>query len=125
MVVLHPFCLEVFVMNGYDKEQALAFILPRIDRKGHKALAFLIDQLISQAIDADLRFMQETGVLDEHGDAGDGYYDDDEAFEYILDALARQNGFDDDMTVRVGGLIDDYMELQQDYLESIGLVDWD
>lgn len=125
MVILHPFCLEAFVMNGYDKEQALAYILPRIDRKGHKALAFLIDQLISQAIDADLCFMQETGVLDKHGDAGEGYYDDDEAFEYILDALARQNGFDDDMTVRVGGLIDDYMELQQEYLESIGLVDWD
>lgn len=125
MVVLHPFRLEVFVMNGYDKEQALAFILPRIDRKGYKDLAFLIDQLISQAIEADLQFMQVTGVLDEHGDAGDGYYDDDEAFEYILDALALQNGFDDDMAVRVGGLIDDYMELQQEYLESIGLVEWD
>lgn len=113
------------MMNGYDKEQALAFILPRIDRKGYKELTFLIDQLIFQAIDADLRFMQETGVLDEHGDAGDGYYDDDEAFEYILDALAQQNGFDDAMAVRIGGLIDDYMELQQEYLASIGLVDWD
>lgn len=125
MVILRPFLFGGTTMNGYDKEQALAFILPRIDRKGHKALAFLIDQLISQAIDADLQFMQETGVLDGHGDAGDGYYDDDEAFEYILDRLAQQNGFDDDMAVRVGGLLDDYMELQQEYLESIGLVDWD
>lgn len=112
-------------MNGYDKDQALAFILPRIDRKGHKTLAFLIDQLISQAIDADLQFMRETDVLAQDGNAGDGYYDDDEAFEYILDKLAQENGFDDTMAVQVGGLIDDYMELQQEYLESIGLVDWE
>lgn len=124
MVILHPF-FGGFPMNGYDQEQALAFILPRIDRKAHKPLVFLINQLISQAIDADLQFMQETGVLDESGDAGDGYYDDDEAFEYILDELARLNDLDDAMAVQVGGLIDDYMALQQEYLESIGLVDWD
>ncbi|MBE5804841.1 MAG: hypothetical protein E7316_10070 [Clostridiales bacterium] len=113
------------MMNGYSKDDALAFILPRIDRKGHKALTFLIDQLIAQAIDADMAFMHATGVLDENGDAGDNYYDDDEAFEYIVEALAELNGFDPDMAVKVGGLIDDYMELQQEYLEHAGLIDWE
>lgn len=113
------------MMNGYSKEDALAFILPRIDRRGHKELTFLIDQLISQAIDADMAFMHMTGVLDDAGDSGENYYDDDEAFEYILETLSAQNGFDPDMTVKVGSLIDDYMELQQEYLESVGLVDWD
>ena len=112
-------------MNGYNKDDALAFILPRIDRKGHKALSFLIDQLISQAIDADMAFMHEAGVLDENGDAGDNYYDDDEAFEYIVEALTAQNNFDPDMSVKVGGLIDDYMDLQQEYLEQAGLCDWE
>ena len=113
------------MMNGYNKDEALAYILPRIDRKGHKALSFLIDQLISQAIDADMAFMHESGVIDENGDAGNNYYDDDEAFEYMVEALAEQNSFDPDMAVKVGSLIDDYMELQQEYLEQAGLVDWE
>ena len=113
------------MMNGYNKDEALAFILPRIDRKGHKALSFLIDQLISQAIDADMAFMHQTGVLDENGDAGENYYDDDEAFEFIVESLAEKNGFDPDMAVKVGGLIDDYMELQQEFLEASGLLDWE
>lgn len=113
------------MMNGYNKDEALAFILPRIDRKGHKALSFLIDQLISQAIDADMAFMHQTGVIDENGDAGENYYDDDDAFEFIVETLAVRNAFDPDMAVRAGSLVDDYMELQQEYLESAGLVDWD
>ena len=113
------------MMNGYNKADALAYILPRIDRKGHKALSFLIDQLIDQAIDADMAFMHSTGVIDENGDAGDNYYDDDEAFEYMVETLAAQNNFDPDMAVKVGSLIDDYMELQQEYMESVGLLDWE
>lgn len=113
------------MMNGYNKADALAYILPRIDRKGHKALTFLIDQLIAQAIDADMAFMHETGVLDDEGNAGDNYYDDDEALEYIVDALAAQHDFDADMAVKVSALVNDYMELQQEFLESIGLVDWE
>lgn len=113
------------MMNGYNKDEALAYILPRIDRKGHKELSFLIDQLISQAIDADMAFMTQAGVLDEEGNAGDNYYDDDEAFEYIVEALAARNDLSPDMAVKVGSLVDDYMDLQQDFLESVGLVDWE
>lgn len=113
------------MMNGYHKEDALAFILPRIDRKGHKQLAFLIDSLISQAIDADMAFMEKTGVLDEHGDAGDAYYDDDEALEAIVDALIAANDLDAETAAYAAALVDDYMALQQEYLESIGLVDYE
>lgn len=113
------------MMKGYDKQEALAFILPKIDRRYHKELAERIDELISQAIDADMAYMHASGVLDEEGNAGDSYYEDDDAFEAMVEALVAQNDLTPDQAVKVASLIDDYMDYQQAYLESKGLVDWD
>ena len=48
------------MMNGYDKAEALAFIVKRIHAKDHPDLAFMIERLISQAIDADMDYMHKT-----------------------------------------------------------------
>ena len=80
------------MMNGYDKEEALGYILPRIDRKAHRALGERIDALISQAIDADMAYMFESGVLDEEGNAGESYYDDDEDCPCWRDEFGRTQG---------------------------------
>lgn len=112
------------MMNGYDKDEAVAFILPRINRKEHAELADLLETLIPQIIDADMAYMTEAGVLDEEGYAGDAYYEDDDAFEYMVEALAAQNDLTPEQAVKLAALIDDYMDFQQEYLESKGLVDW-
>jgi len=113
------------MMNGYDREEALSFILSRIDRKAHPELTDRLDSLIAQAIDADMKYMHENGVLDEDGNAGDCYYEDDDAFEYIVEALVDANTLTPEQAVKVASLIDDYMDLQQEYLEKKGLVDWE
>ena len=113
------------MMNGYNKDEALAYIVPRIDPKGHKELAKQIPALISQAIDADMAFMHATRVIDQDGNAGDNYSDDDEAFEYIVDAIAEANHMNDAQAAKVGALVDDYMDVQQAFLEEKGLVDWE
>ncbi len=113
------------MMNGYDKQEALAFICPRINRKEHMELADRIESLISQAIDADMAYMHESGVLDADGNAGDSYYEDDDAFEYMVEALVAQNDLTPEQAVKVAALIDDYMDFQQSYLEHKGLVDWE
>ncbi len=113
------------MMKGYDKQEALDFILPRIDRHYHSLLADQIDTLISQAIDADMAYMHSSGALDDEGNAGDSYYEDDDAFEYMVEALVAQNNLTPDQAVKVASLIDDYMDYQQQYLESKGLVDWE
>ena len=113
------------MMNGYDKQEALAFIMQRIDPKAHKELKGKIESLISQAIDADMAFMHENGVLDADGNAGDNYYEDDDAFEYMVEALVAQNDLTPEQAVKVASLVDDYMDCQQDYLEHKGLVDWE
>ena len=43
----------------------------------------------------------------------------------MLDDLTARNALSAEETAQVAALLDDYMELQQDYLESIGLVDWE
>ena len=113
------------MMKGYDKEEAKKLILSKLDRKAHKELEGQLESLIGQAIDADMKYMHENGVLAEDGTAGGSYYEDDDAFEYMVEALVDANTLTPDQAVKVASLIDDYMDLQQEYLESKGLVDWE
>ena len=113
------------LMNGYDKEEALAFMRKGINRKEHASLAERIDELLDQCIDADMEFMFNTGVLDEDGNGGDEYYEDDDAIEFMVEKLAAANRLDPEQAVKLASLVDDYMDLQQAYLESKGLVAWD
>lgn len=113
------------MMNGYDKPEALAFIVAHIDPKAHKELKDKIPELVSQAIDADMAYMHETGVLDQDGNAGNSYYEDDDAFEYMVEALVSKNRLTPEQAVKVAALVDDYMDHQQAYLESKGLCDWE
>ena len=109
-------------MIGYNKEEALAMMKRRINRRLHPEIADLIDDLLSQAIDADLAFMVESGVLREDGSAGDEYYEEDDAFEYIVEALAAHNSFTPEQAVKAASLVDDFMDLQAEYMEYAGLV---
>ena len=113
------------MMNGYDKQEALEFIQARIHTQDHPELADCLPELISQAIDADMAYMHEHHVIDENGNAGTEYYEDDEAFEYMVEKLAEQNKLDPVKAVKLASLVDDFMDYQQEYLESKGLVDWD
>ena len=113
------------MMRGYDKQEAQTFILQKIHVKDHPELADRLPELISQAIDADMEYMHQQHVIDEDGNAGTEYYEDDEAFEFIVEKLAEDNHLDPVKAVKLASLVDDYMDYQQEYLESKGLVDWD
>ncbi len=113
------------MMQGYDKEAAIRFISACINRKEHAELTEWIDALIPQMIDADMAYMTQSGVLDEEGYAGEGYYEDDEAFEFIVEKLVAENDLSPEQAVKVASLVDDYMDYQQQYLESQGMVDWE
>lgn len=113
-------------MQGYNEEEAIKYIASKVDRSAHKAFApSEIESLVRQAVALDLKFMQESGVITEDGMAGDNYYDDDEAYEYITENLIRLYGGNDATAGRICALVDDYMDLQQGYMEEKGLVDWD
>lgn len=113
------------MMVGYDKSDAIRWLMAHVDRKEHKSLIFQLEYLLSEIIDADMAYMHETGVLDDDGYAGDAYYDDDEALEFILETLVSAHAYAPDEELRVGALIGDYIDLQQAYLEAAGLVEYD
>lgn len=101
------------MMHGYDKDAAVEFITRCIRKADHPELAEDIPALVPQMIDADMAYMHEAGVLDADGYAGDAYYEDDEAIEYIVESLAAKNALDPEQAVKLAALVDDYLDAQQ------------
>ena len=67
----------------------------------------------------------DAGHLELDGYAGDAYYEDDEAIEYIVESLAVKNALDPEQAVKLAALVDDYLDAQQMFLESQGMVEYD
>lgn len=108
------------MMQGYDKDAAVAFITRCIRKADHPELAEDIPALVPQMIDADMAYMHEAGVLDDDGYAGDAYYEDDEAIEYIVESLAAKNALDPEQAVKLAALVDDYLDAPADVFGIAG-----
>ena len=111
------------MMKGYDVEAAKAYILANLDRKAFRSIANELPAMIGDFITYDLHFMKVTGVVDEHGEQGDEEYDDDEAFEYIYDAWLSDHPENDDEEMIIASLLNEYMDLQYQFLCDNGLTD--
>ena len=104
------------VMQGYDMEAAVS----QIGKAICKAAKAAPDT--RRAIEADMRYMHETGVLNDEGLMGDGEYDEDDAFEALFAALT--DGVEDDGEIgKIAQMLDAYMDAQQDFMEASGLTD--
>lgn len=109
------------VMQGYDMEAAVSQIGKAIC-KAAKAAPDTAAAFARRAIEADMRYMHETGVLDDEGLMGDGEYDEDDAFEALFTALT--DGVEDDGEIgKIAQMLDAYMDAQQDFMEASGLTD--
>ena len=112
-------------MQGYNKEEALKVLLEKLKKtdlppmENDKLLA-----LLDRAIALDFEYMEKSGVL-QGGVTGDSYYDDDDAYEYIVDHLIGQMDMGEDEEMAVAQFVDEYMDCQQAYLEQMGLLGWD
>lgn len=110
-------------MKGYDAAAAKEYILSRLDKKPFRSIWGEVPQMIEDMIAYDLHFMRVSGVVDENGEQGDNEYDDDEAFEYIYDAWLSDHPEQDDEDMLVAALLNEYMDLQYQYLDEQGLTD--
>lgn len=109
------------VMQGYDMEAAVSQIGKAIC-KAAKAAPDTAAAFARRAIEADMRYMHETGVLDDEGLMGDGEYDEDDAFEALFAALT--DGVEDDGEIgKIAQMLDAYMDAQQNFMEASGLTD--
>ena len=110
-------------MIGFSPLEAQAYMLSRLDTRSFRGLPATLPSILQSFLLYDLRFMHSTGVLNQEEEQGDADYDDDEAFEYILDAYLTDFPCDEDAAMKVAELLNCYMELQYDYLKSQGLVE--
>ena len=109
------------VMQGYDLDAAVRQIGKAIG-KAAKTAPDAAAAFARRAIEADMRYMHETGVLDDDGLMGDGEYDEDDAFEALFAALT--DGVEDDGEIgKIAQMLDAYMDAQQDFMEASGLTD--
>ena len=103
----------------YDVAQARAYILERFTEQGDFAqivspeeLARMVDDLMQ----LDEAYIKSSG-------AGDGgVYDDDAAYESIQSQMALRYPEHKMYMMR---LTEDYMDYNEQYLESIGAIEWE
>ena len=109
------------VMHGYDLDAAVCQIGKAIG-KAAKTAPDAAAAFARRAIEADMRYMHETGVLDDDGLMGEGEYDEDDAFEALFAEMT--DGLEDDGEIgRIAQMLDAYMEARQNFMEENGLAD--
>lgn len=109
------------VMQGYDLDAAVCQIGKAIG-KAAKAAPDAAAAFARRAIEADMRYMHETGVLDDDGLMGEGEYDEDDAFEALFAEMT--DGLEDDGEIgKIAQMLDAYMEARQNFMEENGLAD--
>ena len=106
------------VQKEYDKAEARAYILDCFEKQGDFK-EIVDDKTLGEMVDAvmalDEAFMHEPGA-----DEGQ-VYDDDAAYDYMHDKMMAKFAEQKMYMLR---LVEDYMDYNERYLESLGLIDW-
>ena len=105
-------------MEEYSKAEARAYIANKFSEQGDFNILpkNVFEKMLDKVMDLDEAFMAETGVNDGQ------VYDDDQAFEYMMKGL--QEAFPEQKMYAMR-FVEDYMEYDEAYLESAGLINWE
>lgn len=105
-------------MEEYSKADARAYIADKFVQQGDFNILprDVFDKMLDKVMELDEGFMAEVGVND------GAVYDDDQAFEYMMKRL--QEAFPEQKMYAMR-FVEDYMEYDEAYLESAGLIDWE
>ena len=103
----------------YSEVEAKAYILNCFREQGDFS-EIVDEQKLGEMVDAvmalDAAFMKETGA-----DEG-AVYDDDAAYDYMHEKMCQKFSEHKMYMLR---LVEDYMDYNERYLDSLGLIDWD
>ena len=105
-------------MEDYSIENAKAYILNKFTEQGDFLIlpAAVLDSMLTRALALDEAFMEESGVND------GAEYDDNAAYDYLFDALTKEFP---DQKMYCMRFVDDYLDYSEQYLDSIGAIEWD
>ena len=105
-------------MEEYSQADARAYIADKFTKQGDFSILpkDVFERMLDKVMELDEAYMAEAGVTD------GGIYDDDAAFEYMMEKL--QAAFPEQKMYAMR-FVEDYMEYDEAYLESAGLIDWE
>ena len=105
-------------MEDFNKDEAKRFIADKFAAQGDFNILprNVFDGMLDKVMALDEAFMAESGVND------GAVYDDDQAFDYMMKGL--QAAFPEQKMYAMR-FVEDYMEYDEAYLESVGLIDWE
>lgn len=105
-------------MEEYSRTDARAYIAGKFADQGDFNILpkDIFEKMLDKVMDLDEAFMDQSGVNDSQ------VYDDDQAFEYMMKGL--QEAFPEQKMYAMR-FVEDYMEYDEAYLESAGLIDWE
>ena len=76
----------------------------------------IFDSMLDRIVALDEEFMEKSGVND--GEV----YDDDKAFDFLFEGM--QKSFEEQKMYCMR-FVEDYIDYSEQYLESIGAIDWE
>lgn len=105
-------------MEEYSTEQAKAYIGNCFIEQGDFAILpkDVFERMLTRVIELDAQYMKDSGVDD------GGVYDDDDAYDFMFENLQKE--FEDERMYCMR-FVEDYMEYNEKYLDSIGAIDWE
>ena len=103
----------------YSARQAQQFMMEQFTRQGDFLELFsseALEALVGEAMALDEKYMQSSG-------ADDGaIYDDDDAYDYLYERMCAAHP---EHRMYMMRFVEDYMEFNERYLESIGAIEWE
>ena len=102
----------------YSLENARAFIKEQFTKQGDFLIlpGDVFETMLTRVMELDEAFMEESGVND------GAEYDDDKAFEALFGKLTEEFPEQKMYCMR---FVDDYLDYSEQYLDSIGAIEWD
>lgn len=103
----------------YNEAEAKAYILNCFREQGDFAEIMddaTLDKMVSAVMAHDAAFMKTSGA-----DEGE-VYDDDAAYDYMYEKMTAQFSEYKAYMLR---LVEDYLDYNERYLDSLGLIDWE
>lgn len=108
-------------MIGYNDE-ALEFMMKRLTEDASFGNTDLARKVFNLCLTYDVDYMVSAGLI-ENGEFIDGYYNEDDAFDFIIDRIS--NAMDDVEDDVLAELIELYIEYHDEYMGENGMLEWE
>lgn len=108
-------------MIGYNDE-ALDFMMKRLTEDASFGNKDLARTVFNMCLTYDVDYMVSAGLI-ENGEFTDGYYNEDDAFDFIIDRIS--NALPETEGDVLAELIELYIEYHDEYMGENGMLEWE